>query len=772
MAKFFRSIKHMRIQFSILFYVVAILMIVMFLTTMIASFNLRMTLSKEVLRVKTNAISTIQNGIEVMFNEQGRACMALAVSETTTRFENVYYDTIFGSKDLTDKEFELLYERNYLIRRRELVNLMASFATTNQNVHSVYYYNEDDGIVITSKGVEYPVENFYDKEFMDKVENPIYPTRMESRLIGKTNSETQKYVITFIILANESRNYFIVNIDQEKFVIDVMNKFVLSSPDSDFYICRNDGMINVSSDFESVYQPMVGFADAKKNLNDGNGYMINDKKMILISYSDKLANYVLVSEDIGDITGNTLYFDKGFYYIIISIFLLSIFLYGILTQKIYLPIKKLVQKISKGNYCDWEEKSGEIDFLDKAYSRIQTDYTLLEKEMAVQAPLVKSAIVNSILFSDRKSKEKTENLVLALNPDFELDNVTIVVFESKPCVNNDINDKYIGYYKTIEAITLLLVPLYHLFYSTIENYIVVVFGSGDYNAILHSVESVVSMVSKDGEISLAAGINSEKINIVDAAEAYQEAKTALLYKVIYGKNAVISTKNINLAGKSQYRYPVEMEKQLLKYLIAGDKEKANSVVDEIIKGIMDPKNLLNVMQIRQFLFVLFSDLIKQFNSLGILIDEIFASDVILYETLLYANTEQEVTNIFYPLIDKILNHLSINGEKCNNVNMEQIFGFIEKMYVKDISLEDTAEYIGLNPSYVSRLIKKETGQTYSQFLTNVRLRHAKEMLSGTDLKIEEISLLIGYSSTNYFNRIFKENLGCTPGEYRKNFKAR
>lgn len=102
--------------------------------------------------------------------------------------------------------------------------------------------------------------------------------------------------------------------------------------------------------------------------------------------------------------------------------------------------------------------------------------------------------------------------------------------------------------------------------------------------------------------------------------------------------------------------------------------------------------------------------------------------------------------------------------------MEQITDFIEKRYVKDISLEDTADYIGLNPSYVSRLIKKETGQTYSQLLTNVRLRHAKKMLVETDIKIEEISLIVGYRSTNYFNRIFKVNLGCTPNEFRRKYR--
>lgn len=83
------------------------------------------------------------------------------------------------------------------------------------------------------------------------------------------------------------------------------------------------------------------------------------------------------------------------------------------------------------------------------------------------------------------------------------------------------------------------------------------------------------------------------------------------------------------------------------------------------------------------------------------------------------------------------------------------------------TLTDTANAFFLNPSYLSASLRKSTGKTFSQHLRSFRLRRSAELLTQTNLRLEEICEEIGYQDTTQFIRYFKEAYGCTPHVYRK-----
>jgi two-component system response regulator YesN len=76
----------------------------------------------------------------------------------------------------------------------------------------------------------------------------------------------------------------------------------------------------------------------------------------------------------------------------------------------------------------------------------------------------------------------------------------------------------------------------------------------------------------------------------------------------------------------------------------------------------------------------------------------------------------------------------------------------------------------LNAKYVRDLFKKESGINYVIYLRKIRIIHSKELLEHTNLKIYEISNKVGYKTSKYFIRVFKNETGLTPNEYRENFK--
>ena len=92
--------------------------------------------------------------------------------------------------------------------------------------------------------------------------------------------------------------------------------------------------------------------------------------------------------------------------------------------------------------------------------------------------------------------------------------------------------------------------------------------------------------------------------------------------------------------------------------------------------------------------------------------------------------------------------------------------YIEQNYRESCAIGEVADYIGLNSDYFSRLIKKETGMTYSQYLTNVRMNHAIMLLQNSALKVYEIAEEVGYANLGYFSKTFKKNFGVTPFEFR------
>lgn len=96
-----------------------------------------------------------------------------------------------------------------------------------------------------------------------------------------------------------------------------------------------------------------------------------------------------------------------------------------------------------------------------------------------------------------------------------------------------------------------------------------------------------------------------------------------------------------------------------------------------------------------------------------------------------------------------------------------ILAYIMDHYTEKISLVSLSEALHFSTGYVSKLIKKKTGFTFLEILTNIRMYYAARLLSTTDLKGFEICDRIGFSDEHYFTQVFKKIYGMTPNEYKR-----
>ncbi|MBO9609970.1 MAG: response regulator [Paenibacillaceae bacterium] len=99
--------------------------------------------------------------------------------------------------------------------------------------------------------------------------------------------------------------------------------------------------------------------------------------------------------------------------------------------------------------------------------------------------------------------------------------------------------------------------------------------------------------------------------------------------------------------------------------------------------------------------------------------------------------------------------------------------YIEGRYADpDLSLAAIAGHLFLTPAYFSKLYKDETGESYIEFVTDMRLREAKRLLRETNVKIVKVGEAVGYRNAQYFCTLFKRSVGVSPADYRQREGAR
>ena len=94
--------------------------------------------------------------------------------------------------------------------------------------------------------------------------------------------------------------------------------------------------------------------------------------------------------------------------------------------------------------------------------------------------------------------------------------------------------------------------------------------------------------------------------------------------------------------------------------------------------------------------------------------------------------------------------------------------YVENNYIYDITMQEAAEEMGYSDAYFSKLFKQYFNQNFTAYLTEYRIKKAKELLSNTNHSIKDISRMVGYTDSNYFAKIFKRLVGEIPSKYREN----
>ena len=130
-------------------------------------------------------------------------------------------------------------------------------------------------------------------------------------------------------------------------------------------------------------------------------------------------------------------------------------------------------------------------------------------------------------------------------------------------------------------------------------------------------------------------------------------------------------------------------------------------------------------------------------------------------------TELKLTEATKAYVTKVIQYVQEEKKDKDIRPVREVKTYLEENYHQEISLNDLADIVSLNASYLSALFKKETGMTYTEYVMFCRLEKAKELLADTGKSIAEIADAVGYHDTRHFSKLFTRNIGLKPSEYRK-----
>lgn len=240
--------------------------------------------------------------------------------------------------------------------------------------------------------------------------------------------------------------------------------------------------------------------------------------------------------------------------------------------------------------------------------------------------------------------------------------------------------------------------------------------------------------------------------------AYQEAKRGIEYKIILGSKKIIYCTELYEQGES-YHYSMEMELQLINYIKSGELHRALVTIDYLFE-INFAENSLSIESTKCFIIDLYSTLVKIAKEINVTIA------LMPSELLKQIGTIEEMKVIIEDVVQMMCEVAEQKKNIATGAKGNQIIEYIHEHYTDiNLNVASIAETFGFNSSYLSRLFKEQTGGNLLTYINRYRIQKVKELLTETDLTLNEIAERVGFINSIAIIRTFKKYEGMTPIQY-------
>lgn len=394
---------------------------------------------------------------------------------------------------------------------------------------------------------------------------------------------------------------------------------------------------------------------------------------------------------------------------------------------------------------------------------------LIKEKLETVIPIIENGMIYSILFKEENTKDK-DNFKELLGISESIGYMMVIRYGDLNENGNLTNP--VGVSVKAQSFYPILREITKEFFKAVIGPImvnqVVAFVPWDksemeYNEriiIIENARKLIRKLKNHIDVDFSIGIGSVK-SLEELSASYKEAIIAI--KQNRGK--VVHFNDIPTDIQYENNHPEEAEKILLHLIKKGDVIRARVEADSYFEWLLANCNK-NKLDIQTKVFELMIHIEEEAYSIGVKVYS-FNNRGNYLKLMIELNDIAELKTWFLEKISEVCTNIITYKEVQSNTIIKKAKEYIINYFHKDISLDDVSREVDISPYYFSKLFKDDTGENFIDYLTNIRIEKAKELLLNKELSIKEIGIKVGYSDPNYFSRIFKKCINKTPTEYRE-----
>lgn len=263
-------------------------------------------------------------------------------------------------------------------------------------------------------------------------------------------------------------------------------------------------------------------------------------------------------------------------------------------------------------------------------------------------------------------------------------------------------------------------------------------------------------------LTFSCGIGVSSESLLNLPHSLASARLACEYRLFFGEQSVTRYQDIDYRKSIPYHYPDEEESNILRYMKQANGLRAEQEVAAFFKAI----EMTNVRSVELCIHNLVTSVCRFISLTGEIQDEkldyYYVIDRIEHMETIYEKMQE--INV---LVQTYINHASQKRFEKNDGTIEEIVQFMEQNYQNPtFSIMDLEEHMHYSGNHIRNLFKEAYQCTPMEYLLQLRIRKAKELLATTSLKAVEIAEQVGYENSKYFYSLFKKHTGMTTYEYR------
>lgn len=412
-------------------------------------------------------------------------------------------------------------------------------------------------------------------------------------------------------------------------------------------------------------------------------------------------------------------------------------------------------------------------------NRIKMEMDRLMQQVRASMPLLKDKFLNELLRGNLSKKDsgtikRMDYLKINSVSDYYLA-VTIEV-DTDEDFNWDDEDKQLWKF-AVSNITDEILSEGFVFDRCYDNddRICIIIGANDdedrntfLSGLEYKLEWLRSIVAKYMDFSVTIGVGEIRDDLFDIAESYKESIVALKNKVTLGKNKVILYSSVAEPGIKVNLFTVEQRSQLLMSMrIANEKE-----VDMCITQIFERMRCENIHY--EMLFVACIELISVcfefIIEVGASLEDIFPDKQLgIIEKLQLKKSINDMEEWIKEIYRHTLETIKKNKSSKASKTIEEVKNYIGENYQNyELNIDEIARNLFINYAHLCFIFKRDTGVTINEYLTEFRIRKAKDLFDSGNTLIHDVASKVGYADANYFGKCFKKFYGIPPSKYLEN----